>query len=213
MLVSIFAVIAATLLILNKQRIARLAPLELLAQDAFASGSASEASASEASASEPFTDAPSAEPTGFEATLRDESGEQVTYPAPDAETTYPTPRNPFMNVLPTDYPRNVYSKVHEKSQEYNPDRPAAAPTDDPMVNAQLDDFFRTNFFNDPTDVFGKNQSQRQFITMPSTTIPNDRESYQNWLYKMYPEPCKAGGREACYPGTDGGPIVSLNQYY
>jgi hypothetical protein len=80
-------------------------------------------------------------------------------------------------------------------------------------NAQLDDFFRTNFFNDPTDVFGKNQSQRQFITMPSTTIPNDRESYQNWLYKMYPEPCKAGGREACYPGTDGGPIVSLNQYY
>lgn len=201
MLISIFAVIAAVLLILNKQRISRLAPLELLAQDAFASGSAS---------SEGFANDLT---TGFEATLRDESGEQVTFPSPDAETTYPTPRNPFMNVLPTDYPRNVYSKVHEKSQEYNPDRPAAAPTDDPMVNAQLDDYFRTNFFNDPTDVFGKNQSQRQFITMPSTTIPNDRESYQNWLYKMAPEPCKAGGREACYPGTDGGPIVSLNQYY
>ena len=34
MMVSIFAVIAATLLIMNKQRIARLAPLELLAEDA-----------------------------------------------------------------------------------------------------------------------------------------------------------------------------------
>jgi hypothetical protein len=203
MLISIFAVIAAILLILNKQRILRLAPLELLTQDAFASGSASEG----------FANGLAVDLTGFEGTLRGAAGEQITYPDPDAETTYPTPRNPFMNVMPTDYPRNVYSKVHEASQEYNPDRPAAAPADDPVVNAQLDDYFRTNFYNDPTDVFGKNQSQRQFITMPSTTIPNDRESYQNWLYKMAPEPCKSGGRTACYPGTDGGPIVSLNQYY
>jgi hypothetical protein len=118
-----------------------------------------------------------------------------------------------MNVLPSDMPRNVYSAVHEQSEDYNPDRPAAAPVSDPMVKQELDDYFRTNFYNDPTDVFGKNQSQRQFIVMPSTTIPNDRESLQNWLYKMYPEPCKAGGRAACYPGTDGGPITSLNQNY
>jgi hypothetical protein len=201
LIVSILAVIGTVVYVLNKQRVSRLAPLMLLTEDAFAS------------ASEPFMNAPTTGPVGVESTIRNAAGEVTEFPAPDAETTYPTPRNPFMNVLPTDYPRNVYSKVHEKSEEYNPDRPAAAPADDPVVNAQLDDYFRTNFYNDPTDVFGKNQSQRQFIVMPSTTIPNDRESYQNWLYKMYPEPCKAGGREACLPGTDGGPIVSLNQYY
>ena len=78
------------------------------------------------------------------------------------------------------------------------------------VRAPLDDFFRTEFYSDPTDVFGKTQSQRQFITMPSTSIPNDQDSYQNWLYRIPGKTCKEGGREACLPGTDGGPIPWLN---
>lgn len=131
----------------------------------------------------------------------------------DVKTTYPTARNPFMNVLNNEWPRNVYSDMLADDAKYDPLRPMANSIDDPLVKQGLDDFFRTNFYNDPTDVFGKSQDQRQFITMPSTTIPNDRESYQNWLYKMEPQPCKSGGRTACYPGTDGGPIVSLNQYY
>jgi hypothetical protein len=114
--------------------------------------------------------------------------------------TYPTLKNPYMNVL-------------NDEKTYNPTRPAAAPITAPMVKQSLDDFFRTNFYNDPTDVFGKQQDQRQFYTVPSTTIPNDRESLQNWLYNIYPKNCKAGGKSACYAGTDGGPIVSLNQYY
>lgn len=114
--------------------------------------------------------------------------------------TYPTLKNPYMNVL-------------NDEKTYNPSRPAAAPIDAPLVKQSLDDFFRTNFYNDPTDVFGKQQDQRQFYTMPSTTIPNDRESLQNWLYNISPKNCKSGGKEACYAGTDGGPIVSLNEYY
>lgn len=131
----------------------------------------------------------------------------------DVKTTYPTARNPFMNVLNNEWPRNVYSDMLADDAKYDPLRPMANSIEDPLVKQGLDDFFRTNFYNDPTDVFGRSQDQRQFITMPSTTIPNDRESYQNWLYKIVPEPCKSGGRTACYPGTDGGPIVSLNQYY
>jgi hypothetical protein len=187
--ISVIALVLAVCWILYKQRLERLGPLKLLAEDAFAN------------------------PQGIEAVIETPSREIVAFPADGLETTYPTAPNPFMNVLPTDFPRNVYSEVHEQSEDYNPDRPAAAPAADPMVKQELDDYFRTNFYNDPTDVFGKNQSQRQFIVMPSTTIPNDRESLQNWLYKMYPEPCKAGGRAACYPGTDGGPITSLNQNY
>lgn len=114
--------------------------------------------------------------------------------------TMPSQVNPFMNVLIPEI-------------KYDPERPAAAPVDDPVVKQSLDDFFRVNFFNDPTDVFGRSQDQRQFITQPSTSVPNDRDSYQKWLYNIVPDNCKSGGRAACLPGTDGGPITSLNQLY
>jgi hypothetical protein len=117
-------------------------------------------------------------------------------PAP-ARLTLPTARNPFMNVLLDEI-------------KYNPTRPMAASITDTSVKVGLDDFFRTEFYSDPTDVFGKTQSQRQFITMPSTSIPNDQDSYQNWLYRIPGKTCKEGGREACLPGTDGSPIPWLN---
>lgn len=111
--------------------------------------------------------------------------------------TYPTARNPFMNVLLDEI-------------KYNPMRPPAANIGDMEVKTTLDDFFRVEFTSDPTDVFGRSQSQRQFITMPSTTVPNDASSYQNWLYKIPGKTCKEGGRDACLPGTDGGQLPWLN---
>jgi len=114
-----------------------------------------------------------------------------------AKVTYPTARNPFMNVLADEI-------------KYNPGRPSAASVQDPNVQTSLDDFFRTEFARDPTDVFGRSQSQREFITMPSTSIPNDVESYQNWLYKIPGKTCKEGGAEACLPGTDGGVLPWMN---
>jgi len=113
------------------------------------------------------------------------------------DTTYPTDRNPFMNVLLDEI-------------KYNPTRPAAAEIGEKNVKITLDDFFHVEFTSDPTDVFGRTQSQRQFITMPSTTIPNDQHSYQNWLYKIPGKTCKEGGREACLPGTDGGKLPWVN---
>ena len=117
--------------------------------------------------------------------------------AAPARLTLPTARNPFMNVL--------LDEIKD-----NPTRPMAASIRDVSVKVGLDDFFRTEFYSDPTDVFGKTQSQRQFITMPSTSIPNDQHSYQNWLYRIPGKTCKEGGREACLPGTDGSPIPWLN---
>ena len=110
--------------------------------------------------------------------------------------TRPTHRNPFMNVL-----------IDE--MKYNPTRPPAASILDPSIRLTLDDFFRTEFFSDPTDVFGKSQSQREFITMPSTSIPNDVDSYQNWLYRIPGKTCKEGG--PCLPGTDGAALPWLNE--
>lgn len=112
--------------------------------------------------------------------------------------TPPSARNLFMNVLLDEI-------------KYNPGRPEAAPVDNPTVKQTIDDYFRVQWFSDPTDVFGKNQSQRQFVTQPSTTVPNDQGAFADWLYKIPGKTCKEGGREACLAGTDGGPITWLNQ--
>jgi hypothetical protein len=112
--------------------------------------------------------------------------------------TNPTAANPFMNVLIDEI-------------KYNPQRPVAADVSSPEVADSLDSYFRIQWTSDPTDVFGRTQSQRQFVTQPATSIPNDQESYQNWLYRIPGKTCKEGGREACLPGTDGGPVTWLNQ--
>ena len=145
-------------------------------------------------ASEGFADAKPTQGTGaYDAGVYDVIGSG----AAPANLTLPTARNPFMNVLVDEI-------------KYNPTRPVAGSITDPSVKVALDDFFRTEFNADPTDVFGRSQSQRQFVSMPSTSIPNDQGSYQDWLYKIPGKTCKEGGREACLPGTDGGPITWLN---
>jgi len=110
--------------------------------------------------------------------------------------TPPSAKNLFMNVLLDEY-------------KYNPDRPAAAPVDDPVVKQAMDDYFRVQWFSDPTDIFGKSQNQRQFVTQPSTSVPNDRESLQNWLYKIPGKTCKEGGQYCTEQGSAGVPQVWL----
>ena len=126
---------------------------------------------------------------GLEAALPYNDAAPYSGPAlPDY--TPPAARNLFMNVLIDEY-------------KYNPDRPPAAPVTDPIVKQTFDDYFRVQWFSDPTDVFGKSQSQRQFVTQPSTSIPNDRESYQNWLYKIPGKTCKEGGQYCTTEGSSG----------
>lgn len=113
-----------------------------------------------------------------------------------SKATYPNAKNPFMNVLIDEI-------------KYNPKRAQAASVLDPSVSVTLDDFFRTQFVDDPTDVFGKTQSQREFYTMPSTTIPNDQDSYQNWLYRIPGKTCKEGNCTST--GTTGAVIPWLSE--
>jgi len=138
---------------------------------------------------------------GFKADIRPDLKEEgafsiVTSPS-STLLTKPTARNPFMNVL-----------LDELT--YNPNRPVADPIMHPMNQIILDDYFRVQWNSDPTDVFGKTQGQRQFYTMPSSGIPNDQGSYQNWLYLIPGKTCKEGGKDACVPGTQGGTIPWLS---
>jgi hypothetical protein len=97
--------------------------------------------------------------------------------------TAPTLDNPFMNVTMKDYMNS--DPVTQKTI----DRPVACDTTDENVKQTIDDFFNHNLFKDVNDVFGKMNSQRQFYTMPSTTIPNAQDEFAKWLYAN-PKTCK-----------------------
>jgi hypothetical protein len=105
-------------------------------------------------------------------------------------------RNPFHNILVDEYT--------------SPTREAAPDITTTESKVALDSMFRTQWYSDPTDVFGKTQSQRMFVTAPVTTIPNDQGSYQNWLYKIPGKTCKEGNQDACYGGSEGAVMPWLN---
>lgn len=95
----------------------------------------------------------------------------------------PTKDNPFMNVLLTDY-------VDQ------PQRPPAGDVEDPKVKTPMEQLYAKGLFTDVDDIWGRNNSQRQFYSNPSTTIPNDRDSFMKWCYNT-PYVCKDGDQAAC----------------
>lgn len=94
--------------------------------------------------------------------------------------TVPTKENPFMNVLMNEWVDD-------------PARPEACVGDE--VEKNEEEQFGFNLYKDINDIFNKNNSQRQFFTMPHTTIPNDQGNFAKWLYQT-PQTCKENG-EAC----------------
>ena len=94
----------------------------------------------------------------------------------------PSYNNPFMNVLQTDY-------------KYRPERPKACQIDD-TIKKEIEEKFDVNLYKDISDIYGKKNSQRQYYTTPSTTIPNDQESFSKWLYGT-PPTCKQNNPEQC----------------
>ena len=77
-----------------------------------------------------------------------------------------------MNVLLTDY-------------QDDPKRQMACQTESSKVVKQnVEDNFNTNLYKDVSNVFNKKNSQRQFYTNPSTTIPNDQKNFANWLWEF-----------------------------
>ena len=128
-----------------------------------------------------------------------DEGFVASQPVPDFNQTgvVGAPANPFNNIL--------LDQI-----KYTPTRPKAPDVSTTSAKIALDDFFRVQWYSDPTDVFGKSQSQRQFVTQPSTTIPNDQGSYQDWLYKIPGKTCKEGNAAACYGGTNGAALPWLN---
>jgi hypothetical protein len=101
----------------------------------------------------------------------------------DKICTQPTIDNPFMNVTMKDL---LNQDPKTKSIV---DRPPACSSSNPDVKKKIDEYFDNNLYKDVNDVFGKMNSQRQFYTMPWTTIPNAQDEFAKWLY-LNPKTCK-----------------------
>jgi len=80
----------------------------------------------------------------------------------------PTTDNPFMN----------FNQITD--DRYRP--PACKSFDDKEIKKEIEDKFNYNLYRDVGDLYSKNNSQREFYTVPSTEVINDQTSFAKWCY-------------------------------
>ena len=102
----------------------------------------------------------------------------------------PTKDNPFMNPQLTDY--NTKNDNLSSCTSYN----------NKGVQRVIEQEFNEDLYRDVNDIFGKNNSQRQFYSVPGNTIPNDQGSFAKWLYQT-PPTCKEGNGLQCAANQSG----------
>uniref|UniRef100_A0A6C0FBR0 Minor capsid protein P9 transmembrane helices domain-containing protein n=1 Tax=viral metagenome TaxID=1070528 RepID=A0A6C0FBR0_9ZZZZ len=104
------------------------------------------------------------------------------------ECRVPNKDNPFMNPTLTDYGSNLQPP------------PKSCPSyNNKGVQRRVEELFNEDLYRDVTDVFGKNNSQRQFYTVPGNQVPNDQGAFAQWCYGT-PPTCKEGNQMACLTG-------------
>jgi hypothetical protein len=91
-----------------------------------------------------------------------------------------TEDNPFMN------PPLFNNNSKKSCQSYN----------NKEIQRKIEQNFNKDLYKDANDIFGKNNSQRQFYSVPGKSIPNDQEAFAQWLYST-PPTCKEGNGIQC----------------
>lgn len=90
---------------------------------------------------------------------------------------YPTPNNPFMNVNPTDYdrPQEYKDYYRYKIEEDTPKKE--------YVEQEVKDDFTLGLYQDPNGkLWERHNSQREYISQPVGSVPNDQSEFAQWLY-------------------------------
>ena len=100
----------------------------------------------------------------------------------NGEYSLPSKDNPFMNPLITDYGKDTY-------------KPAINSYNNKGVQRVIEENFEEDLYKDVTDIFGKNNSQRQYYSVPSIT-GEEQGKFANWLYAT-PPTCKEGNGLQC----------------
>jgi hypothetical protein len=97
----------------------------------------------------------------------------------------PTKNNPFMN------PSIVDIKYTGE------DNYGACPIKDEKISDLINKEFYKGVFRDVEDLYNRNSLDRQFYSMPSTTIPNEANKLGDWLYNNG-KSCKEGNGDQCF---------------
>ncbi len=97
--------------------------------------------------------------------------------------TKPTKDNPYMNFTVGDHINN-------------PNRPVACDIN-AVRDEQLKYFYKNlngDIILDRTDLYGKNINDREFYTMPSTTLVNNQNDFANFVFGDFGR-CKSEGKD------------------
>jgi hypothetical protein len=99
----------------------------------------------------------------------------------ESQCTPPTRDNIFMNALP-----------YDDRMRY----PACDYTENSTTKSKIEAMFDI-LPHDADDIFNRNDGRYGFYTQPSTTFPNNRDSFAQWAYGRDIS-CKEGNGEQCY---------------
>lgn len=101
------------------------------------------------------------------------SGVQQQVPI-EERCTMPTPDNPLMNTLVTEMQKDAKK----------PPCPAH------IVDSQINDYFNKGLYRNIEDIWNKENSQRQFYSMPNGGIP-DAKAFRDYVYGQGFTTCKS----------------------
>jgi hypothetical protein len=97
----------------------------------------------------------------------------------------PTQNNPFMNP-------SIVDIKYTGDDIYG-----ACPVKDEKISDLINKEFYKGVFRDVEDLYNKNGLDRQFYSMPSSTIPNEANKLGDWLYNNG-KTCKEDNGAQCY---------------
>jgi len=102
----------------------------------------------------------------------------------------PNKDNPFMNTPFFDVAAN--KELPKSCTSY----------DNKGIQRKIEKEFDKGLYRNYTDIFGKENSQRQFFSVPGREGIPDQSSFAHWLYRT-PDTCKEGNSLACLSVGDG----------
>ncbi len=94
------------------------------------------------------------------------------------ECVKPTVDNPFMNF------NNITDSRYRA--------PACKSYNNKEIQEEINENFNDKLYRDVGDLYNKNNSQREYYTMPSTTAVNEQTSFAKWCFNTGPT-CKEEG--------------------
>jgi len=127
----------------------------------------------------------------FMTELRNDTEPQlVTLSETDIGCSLPNKDNPFMNTP-------FYDVAADKELPKS-----CTSYDNKGVQRKIEKEFDKGLYRNYTDIFGKENSQRQFFSVPGKQGIPDQSAFAHWLYRTS-DTCKEGNKIACLAVGDG----------